>query len=61
LPKEDWVGKAVKEGAMLGFGDRPEEEVGLVLGSSLSFNIQLGLRLLWFVVLPVVVVIGNGM
>jgi len=46
---------------MLGFGDRPEEEVGLVLGSSLSFNIQLGLRLLWFVVLPVVVVIGNGM
>jgi len=31
---------------MLGFGDRPEEEVGLEFGLSLSVNIQLGLRLL---------------
>jgi len=34
---------------MLGFGDRPEEEVGLEFGSSLGFEIQLGLRLLRFV------------
>jgi len=32
---------------MLGFGDRVEEEVGLEFGSSLSLNVQLGLRLLW--------------
>ena len=32
-----------QEGATLGFGDRPEEEAGLKFGSSLSFDIQLGL------------------
>jgi len=37
-----------QEGATLGFGDRPEEEVGLELGSSLSWNIQVGLRRLGF-------------
>ena len=37
-----------QQGAMLGFGDRPEEEVGLELGSSLSWNIQVGLRRLGF-------------
>jgi len=39
-----------QQGVTVGFGDRPEEEVGLEFRSSLSFNIQLGLRLLWFVV-----------
>jgi len=32
--------------ATLGFGDRPEEEASLEFGSSLSWNIQLGLHLL---------------
>ena len=39
-----------QQGATLGFGDRPEEQAGLEFGSSLSFDIQLGLRLLWFAV-----------